>query len=45
MGSVNKQPEKREDDSVTAGGRQVSERGHKGEQKGQQGEQGELGKR
>ncbi len=30
---------------VTAGGRQVSEREHKGEQKGQQGEQGELGKR
>ncbi len=29
---------------VTAGGRQVSEREHKGEQKGQQGEQGELGK-
>ncbi len=30
---------------VTAGGRQVSEGEHKGEQKGQQGEQGELGKR
>ncbi len=29
---------------VTAGGRQVSEKGHKGEQKRQQGEQGELGR-
>jgi hypothetical protein len=33
MGSVYKQPDKREDSSVTAGGRQVSEREHKGERK------------
>ncbi len=31
MGSVYKQPDKREDSSVTAGGRQVSEKGYKGE--------------
>ena len=34
MGSVYKQPDKREDSSVTAGGRQVSEREYKGEGKG-----------
>jgi hypothetical protein len=34
MGSVYKQPDKREDSSVTAGGRQVSEREYKGERKG-----------
>jgi hypothetical protein len=34
MGSVYKQPDKREDSSVTAGGRQVSERECKGERKG-----------
>jgi hypothetical protein len=34
MGSVYKQPDKREDSSVTAGGRQVSERKYKGERKG-----------
>jgi hypothetical protein len=34
MGSVYKQPDKREDSSVTAGGRQVSEREYKGEERG-----------
>ena len=34
MGSVYKQPDKREDSSVTAGGRQVSKREYKGERKG-----------
>ena len=34
MGSVYKQPDKREDSSGTAGGRQVSEREYKGEGKG-----------
>ncbi len=34
MGSVYKQPDKREDSSVTAGGRQVSEREYKGEREG-----------
>ena len=34
MGSVYKQPDKSEDRSVTAGGRQVSEREYKGERKG-----------
>jgi hypothetical protein len=34
MGSVYKQPDKREDSSVTAGGRQVSEREYKGEKRG-----------
>ncbi len=34
MGSVYKQPDKREDSSVTAGGRQVSEREYKGERRG-----------
>jgi hypothetical protein len=34
MGSVYKQPDKREDSSVTAGGRQVSEREYKGKRKG-----------
>jgi hypothetical protein len=34
MGSVYKQPDKREDSSVTAGGRQVSEREYKGKGKG-----------
>jgi hypothetical protein len=34
MGSVYKQPDKREDSSVTAGGRQVSEREYKGGKKG-----------
>ncbi len=40
MGSVYKQPDKREDSSVTAGGRQVSEReykGGKGDSKGARG--------
>jgi hypothetical protein len=41
MGSVYKQPDKREDSSVTAGGRQVSKReykeGRKGMAKGQEG--------
>jgi hypothetical protein len=34
MGSVYKQPDKREDSSVTAGGRQVSKREYKGGKKG-----------
>ncbi len=34
MGSVYKQPDKREDSSVTAGGRQVSEGEYKGGRKG-----------
>ncbi len=34
MGSVYKQPDKREDSSVTAGGRQVSKREYKGKRKG-----------
>jgi hypothetical protein len=34
MGSVYKQPDKREDSSVTAGGRQVSKREYKGGRKG-----------
>jgi hypothetical protein len=34
MGSVYKQPDKRDDSSVTAGGRQVSEREYKGERRG-----------
>jgi hypothetical protein len=34
MGSVYKQPDKREDSSVTAGGRQVSKREYKGEREG-----------
>ncbi len=34
IGSVYKQPDKREDSSVTAGGRQVSKREYKGERKG-----------
>jgi hypothetical protein len=34
MGSVYKQPDKREDSSVTAGGRQVSKGEYKGERKG-----------
>ncbi len=34
MGSVYKQPDKREDSSVTAGGRQVSKGEYKGEGKG-----------
>ncbi len=34
MRSVYKKPDKREDSSVTAGGRQVSEREYKGERKG-----------
>jgi hypothetical protein len=34
MGSVYKQPDKREDSPVTAGGRQVSGREYKGERKG-----------
>jgi hypothetical protein len=34
MGSVYKQPDKREDSSVTAGGRKVSEREYKGKGKG-----------
>jgi hypothetical protein len=40
MGSVYKQPDKREDSSVTAGGRQVSEgeyKGGKGDSKGARG--------
>jgi hypothetical protein len=45
MGSVYKQPDKREDSSVTAGGRQVSEkgvqRGEKGDSNGGKG----LGKK
>jgi hypothetical protein len=36
MGSVYKQPETGEDDPVTAGGCQVSGRGHKGGAKGNQ---------
>ncbi len=36
MGSVYKQPETGEDDPVTAGGCQVSRRGHKGGAKGNQ---------
>ncbi len=34
MGSVYKKPDKREDSSVTAGGRQVSKGEYKGERKG-----------
>jgi hypothetical protein len=45
MGSVYKQPDKREDSSVTAGGRQVSKREYKGERKGMaKGKEG-LGKK
>jgi hypothetical protein len=36
MGSVYQQPETGEDDPVTAGGCQVSRRGHKGGAKGNQ---------
>jgi hypothetical protein len=45
MGSVYKQPDKREDSSVTAGGRQVSERGTKGRERGWQWGQKGLGKK
>jgi hypothetical protein len=46
IGSVYKQPEKREDDPVTAGGRQVSGIGvQRGVKREQQGEQGEAEKR
>ncbi len=40
MGSVYKEPDKREDSSVTAGGRQVSKGKHKGGRKGMQGARG-----
>jgi hypothetical protein len=45
MGSVYKQPDKREDSSVTAGGRQVSKREYKGGRKGMAKGQEGLGKK
>ncbi len=45
MGSVYKQPDKREDSSVTAGGRQVSKREYKGKRKGMAKGQRGLGKK
>jgi hypothetical protein len=45
MGSVYKKPDKREDSSVTAGGRQVSKGKYKGEGKGiAKGQKGEKEK-
>ncbi len=46
MGSVCKKPDKREDSSVTAGGRQVSKGKYKGEEKGiAKGQKGEKEER
>jgi hypothetical protein len=45
MGSVYKQPDKREDSSVTAGGRQVSKGEYKGGRRGWQKMQGGLRKK
>jgi hypothetical protein len=45
MGSVYKQPDKREDSSVTAGGRQVSEREYKGGEEGDSNGDKGLGKK